>query len=91
MKDGKPSWDMKADMNGSGNPDWLDVVEQFKRHGFEWGGNWKKRDNPHLQKIPDHITFAADHRKVKPWKILLEMHDQGKVDENGYIKLELPF
>lgn len=32
---------------------WMKVVEIFKSHGFEWGGDWKgkKRDAPHFQMI----------------------------------------
>lgn len=44
------SWDMKTDFDGDGQADWMEVVAIFKRHGWEWGGDWKFFDGPHFQK-----------------------------------------
>lgn len=44
------SWDVKSDFDGDGQSDWMEVVAIFKRHGWEWGGDWKFYDAPHFQK-----------------------------------------
>lgn len=44
------SWDTNLDADGDGQPDWMEVVAIFKRHGWEWGGDWKFSDKPHFQK-----------------------------------------
>jgi len=44
------SWDVKSDFDGDGKSDWMEVVAIFKRHGWEWGGDWKFYDAPHFQK-----------------------------------------
>lgn len=43
MKDGKLIWEV--------NDNWMKVVHVFKDAGYEWGGDWKFKDNPHLQKV----------------------------------------
>jgi peptidoglycan L-alanyl-D-glutamate endopeptidase CwlK len=74
----KASWNMAIDTNGSGYSDWLEIVTIFKMHGFEWGGDWQSfKDNPHLQMLFNYH-----------WKQLLALHDQGKVDENGYVIIQ---
>ncbi|CAI9429275.1 D-alanyl-D-alanine carboxypeptidase-like protein [Candidatus Ornithobacterium hominis] len=54
--DGKSaSWDVKADWDGDKQADWMEVVLIFKRHGWEWGGDWRTfRDMPHFQKTFGH-------------------------------------
>jgi len=49
--DGKDvTWDMGKDFDGDGKPDWMEVVEEAKKLGFEWGGDWKSfKDYPHFQ------------------------------------------
>lgn len=47
---GKALWDIKTDYDKDGRSDWMEVVEIFKRYGWEWGGDWKFVDNPHFQK-----------------------------------------
>ncbi|OMF98169.1 M15 family metallopeptidase [Paenibacillus sp. FSL R7-0337] len=44
------SWDMKRNGNKDGEVDWLEVVQEAKALGFEWGGDWTSfKDYPHLQ------------------------------------------
>lgn len=47
---GKASWDIKTDFDKDGRSDWMEVVDIFKRYGWEWGGDWKFFDAPHFQK-----------------------------------------
>ena len=61
--DGSITWSLSEDLNHDGNKDWMQVVEIFKANGFEWGGDWKFTDNPHIEK-----TFGIGIRK------LLELH-----------------
>jgi peptidoglycan L-alanyl-D-glutamate endopeptidase CwlK len=64
---GKIVW--KVDKN------WMKVVDLFKAHGWEWGGNFKSIvDQPHLEK-----TFGHN------WRDLLVLHNEGKVDAQGYV------
>lgn len=44
------SWETNVDFDGDGVADWIEVVNIFKRHGWEWGGDWKFTDKPHFQK-----------------------------------------
>ena len=44
--------------------DWLKVVKVFTDAGYQWGGNWKFKDNPHLEK-----TFGYG------WRELLVKHN----------------
>lgn len=44
------SWDMVLDGDKDGTADWQEVVEEAKKLGFEWGGDWTSfKDYPHLQ------------------------------------------
>lgn len=47
-------WSMTEDHDGDGMADWREVVNIFKANGWEWGGDWKMRDNPHFQKTLGH-------------------------------------
>ncbi|OBZ19056.1 hypothetical protein A8L34_05835 [Bacillus sp. FJAT-27264] len=51
LPDGKGiSWDMKRDGNGNKIADWQEVVQEAKKLGFEWGGDWTSfKDYSHLQ------------------------------------------
>ena len=44
------SWETNVDFDGDGKPDWQEIVNIFKRYGWEWGGDWKFTDMPHFQK-----------------------------------------
>jgi len=70
------SWDIKKDFDGDGKADWQEVVTIFKSFGWEWGGDWKFKDSPHFQK-----TFGYSVRQ------LLALHQSGKVDEHGFVKI----
>ncbi|MEK3718882.1 M15 family metallopeptidase [Paenibacillus sp. FSL R7-0333] len=46
------SWDMKRDGDKDGIADWLEVAQEAKALGFEWGGDWTSfKDYPHLQMV----------------------------------------
>lgn len=69
------SWDTVKDFDGDGKSDWMEVIDIFKRHGWEWGGDWKSfKDRPHMEK-----NFGMG------WREMLALHRVGKVDKEGYI------
>jgi len=74
--DGKTaSWDSNKDWDGDRQADWMEVVTVFKRHGWQWGGDWRTfKDMPHFQK-----TFGYT------WQDLLKLHTARKVDKDGYV------
>lgn len=46
----QPTWDFTFDGNQNGRSDWIEVAEEGKKLGFEWGGDWRGfKDYPHLQ------------------------------------------
>ncbi|MEK4351330.1 M15 family metallopeptidase [Paenibacillus sp. FSL R5-0475] len=53
LPDGKSvSWDMKRDGDGDKVTDWQEVVQEAKKLGFEWGGDWTSfKDYPHFQMV----------------------------------------
>jgi peptidoglycan L-alanyl-D-glutamate endopeptidase CwlK len=68
------SWDIKKDFDNDGKADWMEVVAIFKKHGWEWGGDWKFVDAPHFQK-----TFG------KQISDLLALKNAKKTDSQGYV------
>ena len=73
-KDGKTvSWDAKMDSDKDGVADWLEIVEVFKKYGWEWGGNWRFRDMPHFQK-----TFG---------QTILSLQSKYKVQKTPYVSI----
>ena len=50
--DGKTaSWDEKSDFDRDQQSDWIEVITEFKRAGFSWGGDWRTfKDMPHFEK-----------------------------------------
>lgn len=63
--DGKAaSWDTVSDFDGDKASDWMEVIKIFKANGWEWGGDWKFKDAPHVQK-----AFGFD------WKTLLAKYN----------------
>ncbi len=53
LPDGRTvSWDTLRDDDKDSLPDWSEVVEEAKKLGFEWGGDWRTfKDLPHLQMV----------------------------------------
>ena len=49
LKQGKPVWDVKADVDEDDIPDYLELGQIGEAVGFEWGGRWSKPDYPHFQ------------------------------------------
>jgi len=49
VKDGKVSWDIKADVNDNDIADYEEAGEIGESVGLEWGGRWKTPDRPHFQ------------------------------------------
>jgi len=72
--DGSISWSQMQDADADGIKDWMEVVNIFKKNGYDWGGLWQFKDNPHIEK-----TFGLSIRT------LLNMHNTGKVDDKGYV------
>lgn len=69
------TWDTKADWDADKIADWMEVVQVFKKYGWEWGGEFKSfKDLPHFQK-----TFG------KSWQQLKALHDAKKVDKQGFV------
>ncbi len=72
--DGSISWSLYEDLDNDKVADWEEVVSEFKRRGFSWGGDWKSfKDNPHLEKTFDLKIADA-----------LALHNSS-VDTDGYI------
>ncbi|WP_281248191.1 M15 family metallopeptidase [Seinonella peptonophila] len=43
-------WDLAYDGNQNGKSDWMEVVTEAKKLGFDWGGDWQGfKDTPHLE------------------------------------------
>jgi len=72
------SWDLNADFNKDAAADWFQIINIFKKYGWEAGADWKKKDYPHVQK-----TFNYKIRE------LLKMAQAGRVDNNGYLVLNI--
>ena len=68
------SWDVFKDWDKDGLRDWMEVVEVFKKYGWEWGGDWRFKDMPHFQK-----TFGRSRSD------LLRLHENKRVDKEGYV------
>lgn len=50
-EDGSISYSLIEDLDKDNKADWLEVVEEFKKYGWESGMDWKFSDSPHLQKV----------------------------------------
>jgi peptidoglycan L-alanyl-D-glutamate endopeptidase CwlK len=75
------SWDITKDWDKDGKSDWLEAIDKFRLAGWEWGGNWKFKDYPHVQ-FPVKYTI----------KELLKKYEKGDTfvdNENGikYVNL----
>jgi peptidoglycan L-alanyl-D-glutamate endopeptidase CwlK len=53
LPDGRTvSWDTLRDDDKDSLPDWSEVVEEAKKLGFEWGGDWRSfKDMPHFEMV----------------------------------------
>lgn len=51
-------WDVSVDLDKDGKRDWFEVIDIFKRNGWESGADWKGklRDFPHFQKTLGYTT-----------------------------------
>lgn len=59
-------WNTTADFDKDGKADWLEVVEEAKKLGFKWGGDWTTfRDYSHLEWIGT-LTYAQIYNGKKP-------------------------
>ena len=79
--DGKSaSWDATKDFDGDGLADWNEVVNIFKKHNWEWGGDFVSfKDKPHFQQ-----SFGYS------WQELLAKHNNGEfisTPNSKYLKL----
>lgn len=61
--------------NYRANKDWMTVVNIFKKYGFKWGAEFNNIDDyPHLELTLGHT-----------WRELLKLHNEDKVDNEGYV------
>lgn len=71
IDDKEASWDTVKDWDGDKKSDWMECVEVFKKHGWNWGGDWKSfKDLPHF-----------DKKGYSDWKVLINL----KRDSDGYV------
>lgn len=50
-KDGSISYSMIEDIDKDNQADWMEVVEEFKKLDWKWGGDFKSfKDTPHFEK-----------------------------------------
>jgi peptidoglycan L-alanyl-D-glutamate endopeptidase CwlK len=49
LKDRKPTWDLKADVNDNDLPDYKEAGRIGQSVGLIWGGSWNSPDYPHFQ------------------------------------------
>lgn len=68
------SWETVKDFDGDATADWMEIVAIFRKYGWQWGGEWNFKDDPHFEK-----TFGYK------WQDLLKLHEAGKVDKNGFV------
>lgn len=59
------SWETNVDFDADGKADWMEVVEVFEKHGWEWGGRWKFVDKPHFQKTFGYSTAQLRTKQRK--------------------------
>lgn len=71
------SWEDTVDFDGDGIADWMECVKIFKQFGWAWGGDFRTFvDKPHFER-----AFGLS------WRELLKRHNNGLVDEAGYVKI----
>lgn len=72
----KATWDTVKDFDGDRTSDWMEIVSIFKKYGWEWGGEWNFKDDPHFQK-----TLGYN------WRDLLNLYNKTELDAEGYVIL----
>lgn len=82
------SWDMKLDGNKNNVADWQEVVQEAKKLGLEWGGDWTSfKDYPHFQMVFG-LTITQLRAGNKPSEIAMAKAAaiidrlKGEVDED---------
>ena len=68
------TYNLDIDTNNVGISDWYQVVQIAKDLGFEWGGDWKKKDLPHFQ-----LTFGLSRQEMQ------RRYEKGLCDKHGNI------
>lgn len=93
------SWDTLRDGDKDSLPDWSEVVEEAKRIGFSWGGDWRSfKDMPHLEMTfglstmeyaagirPSRIDMAAAMARFQAQEVEIEDMEKVKVFVNGKV------
>jgi peptidoglycan L-alanyl-D-glutamate endopeptidase CwlK len=66
------------DYDGDKKADWMEVVDIFKKNGWEWGGDWRRfPDAPHFEK-----NFGYT------WRQLKKLYDKNKfIPGTKYIQI----
>ncbi|NOU79686.1 hypothetical protein GC101_12455 [Paenibacillus sp. LMG 31459] len=84
------SWDMNRDGDNDCTADWLEVVQQAKAIGFEWGGDWTSfKDYPHFQ-LSFGMTLAALRTGAKPAAAAVAaVYERIKLKEEQTVKGEI--
>lgn len=72
----KGSWDIKKDWDGDKLADWVEVVNIFKAHDWEWGDRGLI-DLPHFQKVFGY----------KPKELLAKYNSQQVMFKTPYVRL----
>ena len=72
------SWNTVLDFDKDGKIDWQEVVTEFEKAGWEWGGKWRTfKDYPHCQKTGGYT-----------WKQLLLKYKAGDfIPGTSYVNL----
>lgn len=72
------SWEDAIDFDNDSKPDWMEVVDIFKKYGWRWGGEFKSlKDKPHFEK-----TFGYTAQDL-----LLKYNKKEFIDGTNYIKI----
>jgi len=64
--DSEFTWDTNADLDKDGVRDWMEVVAEAKKLGFEWGGDWVSfKDYAHIEWV-GNLNYAQIFAGKKP-------------------------
>lgn len=103
LADGRTvSWDTLRDADKDSLPDWSEVVEEAKKLGFSWGGDWRSfRDMPHLEMTfglttaqyraglnPAPRIIAAALARIKPIETVEESGEMTAEEKAAFKALE---